>query len=56
MEVSDLRKEIEKCLKLTYKNGKIPHVEKYEEDRKTLDELMASYFGMYYNRKTGKYE
>ena len=56
MEVSDLRKVIEKCLKLTCKNGQIPDVKKYQEDRNTLDELMASYVRMYYNRKTGKYE
>lgn len=56
MEVSALRKEIEKCLKLAYRAGEIPHVKQYEEDRNTIDELMASYFGMYYNRETEKYE
>lgn len=56
MEVSDLRKEIEKCLKSAYRTGQIPSVKQYEEDMNTIDELMASYFGLYYNRNTEKYE
>ena len=56
MEVSDLRKEIEKCLELSYRNGQILHCEKYKKDIETIDEIMASYFGKHYNQETFKYE
>ena len=60
MEVSDLRKEIEKCLELSYRNGQILHREKYKEkymkDIESIDEIMASYFGVFYNKEIGEYE
>ena len=56
MEVSDLRKEISKCLQLAYKYGNIEHIANYKNDIDTLDEIMASYFGIYYNEETEKYE
>lgn len=56
MEVSNLRKEIEKCLELSYRNGQISHCEKYKKDIDTIDEIMASYFGVFYNKEIGEYE
>lgn len=56
MEVSDLRKEIEKCLELSYRNGQISHYEIYKNDIRIIDEMMASYFGKYYNKETSEYE
>ena len=56
MEISDLRKEMEKCLTLSYRNGQISHCEKYKKDIETIDEFMASYFGRYYNQETSEYE
>jgi len=56
MEVSDLRKEIEKCLELSYRNGQISHCEIYKNDIEAIDKMMASHFGYYYNKETGKYE
>ena len=56
MEVSDLRKEIDKCRQLAYKYGNIEHVEKYNNDIDTLDDIMAAYFGIHYNKETGEYE
>lgn len=56
MEVSDLRKEIEKCLELSYRNGQISHCEIYKNDIRVIDEMMASYFGEHYNQENGKYE
>lgn len=56
MEVSDLRKEIGKCLQLSYKYGNIEHVRKYKSDIDALDEIMASYFGIHYDEETGEYE
>lgn len=56
MEVSELRKEIEKCLDLSYKNGQISHCEIYKNDIEVIDEIMASYFGVFYNEEIGEYE
>ena len=56
MEVSDLRKEIEKCLELSYRSGQILHCETYKKDIEAIDEMMASYFGEHYNKETGEYE
>jgi len=56
VEVSDLRKEIEKCLKLSYRIGQFSHCEIYKNNIGVLDEMMASYFGKYYNEETGEYE
>ena len=55
MEVSTLRKEIEKCMKVSYINGEISHLE-YKKDIETIDEIMAFYFSKYYNQETGEYE
>ena len=56
MEVTDLRREIEKCLEMSYRNGQILHCEKYKKDIEIIDEFMASYFGEHYNQENGKYE
>lgn len=56
MEVTDLRREIEKCLEMSYRNGQISHCEIYKKDIEAIDEMMASYFGYYYNQENGKYE
>lgn len=56
MEVNDLRQEIDKCLQQAYQYGNIGHTKKYRDDINTLDSIMASYFGMYYNKELGKYE
>ena len=56
MEVYDLRKEIEKCLELSYRNGLISHCEMYKNDIEVIDKMMASYFGKYYNKETSEYE
>ena len=56
MEVSDLRKEIEKCLELSYRNGQVLHCETHKKDIEAIDEIMTSYFGKHYNQETGEYE
>lgn len=56
MEVSDLRKEIEKCLELSYRNGQISHCEICKNDIRVIDEIMASYFGKHYNKEISEYE
>lgn len=56
METSDLRKEIKKCLEQSYHYGNIIHAKQYDNDIKTLDNMMVAYFGMCYNEETEKYE
>lgn len=56
MEVSDLRKEIEKCLDQAYHYGNVDHVKKYNNDIDALDDMVAGYYGKYYNEEIGEYE
>ena len=56
MEVSDLRKEIEKCLNQAYKYGNVSHVKKYKDDIDSLDDMVSGYYGKYYNKETNEYE
>ena len=56
MEISTIRNEIEKCLKLSYQQGSFSHIEKYEKDISTIDEIMASYFGKHFDKEINDYE
>lgn len=56
MEVSDLRKEISKCLQQAYGYGNISHIEKYKDDIDDLDNMVAQYYGKYYNKDLQDYE